>query len=154
MLLTKKCTVIHYDLDIRPTNIIHGHYMSTYPLINGIMWVKYESAWSKGREDMLRTRIFHIILLWPSHWTLKTASRSLHPLYSKALFNMWSMSWIGLIRKYIYALEKEILHGLIWPCPTNIIQGHCIPFDQTLCEVWAILDQGEKRYTPGQGFYI
>ena len=29
-----------------------------YPLIKGIMWVKYETDWSKGREDVLQTRIF------------------------------------------------------------------------------------------------
>lgn len=81
-----------------------------YILIKGIMWVKYEAEWSKGREDILRTRIFkNIILLWPSQF-LFTENRfkvTTHPftLYSKALL-MWSLSQIGVSRNYICSQKR------------------------------------------------
>ena len=78
--------------------------VTTFPWIKGTMWVKYESDLRKGSKDMVWTRIFHIILLWP-HLTLKNGSRSLHTLYSKALF-MWSMSQIGLSEKYICSEQR------------------------------------------------
>lgn len=46
------------------------------------------------------------ILLWPSNLTLKLSSKSLHTLYSKALW-MGSMNQIRLSGKYIYS-EKKI----------------------------------------------
>lgn len=49
------------------------------------LWVKFEPNRTKEREKMLWTRIFHIILLWPSASTEKHVSRSLHILYLKAL---------------------------------------------------------------------
>lgn len=49
------------------------------------VWVKFEPNRTKEREKMLWTRIFHIILLWPSASTEKHVSRSLHILYLKAL---------------------------------------------------------------------
>lgn len=40
-----------------------------FPLTKGTMWVKYKSIGAKREENMLRTRIFHINLLRPSHLT-------------------------------------------------------------------------------------
>lgn len=48
--------------------------VNAYPLIKGTLWVKYEPDWRKGRGNMLQTWIFHIVLLRPSHLTLKCMS--------------------------------------------------------------------------------
>ena len=56
MLLKKDSCVIQYDLDT-------SFKVPAYLLIKDTMWVKYESDCSKGRKDMLPTRIVHIILL-------------------------------------------------------------------------------------------
>lgn len=39
--------------------------LNTHPLAKSILWFKYmyESHWTKGREYMHQTRIYHIILL-------------------------------------------------------------------------------------------
>lgn len=45
-------------------------------------------------------------------------------------------------------LQKKKLHDPIRPYPTYIIQGHCKLFDRihSISEVWAKLDQRERRY--------
>lgn len=130
-----------------------------YILNKGIMWVKYEAEWSKGREDILRTRIFkNIILLWPSQF-LFTENRfkvTTHPftLYSNALL-MWSLSQIRVSRNYIcsqkriFAWSDMIFH----PLPRNFMQGHCTSInDRDSLWVLARLDQREKRYAPDKDF--
>lgn len=102
-----------YDLDTWPTNIIQGHcifFDQRYHVHE--VWARLQ----RKRRYVQDKGFLYIILLWPSYLTLKISSRSLHTLYSKALF-MWSMSQIGLSGKYIitYALKKEFSRGLIWP---------------------------------------
>lgn len=111
------------------------------------------TLWSKAcmsqiGEYLLRTIICHIILLWPSHVTLKLGSRSLPTLSLKAPF-IWNMTKIGLIGKYICS-EKKILHSPIWPwfsTQKRYSKFLCTPFDHrhSESEEWARLVQGEKQ---------
>lgn len=49
---------------IWPWPLTYTSFMVTaHPLNKGILWVKFVPDWTKGREDMLWARIFHIILL-------------------------------------------------------------------------------------------
>lgn len=54
--------------------------------------------------------------------------------------------------KYVYSLKKYFFHDPIelWPLTTNFMEWNCTFFDNRLSvsEVWAILDEGEKKYSP------
>ena len=144
--------VIWYDLDTWSTNIIRGHCISFDQRHHvGEVW-----AWLEQRERRCTPDkdFLNIILLWPSQFTLKIGSRSLHTLYSKALL-MWSLSQIGVSRKYIcsqkriFAWSDMIFH----PLPRNFMQGHCTSInDRDSLWVLARLDQRERRYAPDKDF--
>lgn len=128
------------------------HLRSLHTLWQNAPWGKNEPYWTKGREDMLWTWIVHIILLWSSHLTLTLGLRSLHTLYSKALF-MWSMSQKGLSWDYI-CYEKKIFCMVQYdldPWSTNRSLHTLYPKAQ-VGEVWARLGQGERRYALNMDF--
>lgn len=146
MLLKNYFCVIQYDLYTSLTNFIQDHCIT-----RGTMWVKYELDYSKGRKDMLRTRIFYIILLWPTMTLTFDLENGLkvitHPLL-KSSVNMWSMSQIVRSGKYIYDLKKGLLLDPIWPWPLtykrHLRSVHTL-CPKTLSEISAKLDQGERR---------
>lgn len=57
----------------------------------------------------------------------------------------------------LIALRKGFLYGLIWPChfylqTSFIVTAHSLNMDTLVSEVWAKLDQGERRYFPDKDF--
>lgn len=60
-----------------PLNLQTLYEVTAYPLLKVTIWVNYEPDWREGRKNMFRTRIFDIILLWPSLFPINIGSRSL-----------------------------------------------------------------------------
>lgn len=101
-----------------------------YSLIKDTMY-SISQIGAKEEKMKLQTRIFHFILLGPSHLTLKVGSRSQHTPYSKAVYV-----------RYEPCTEKryDLDH---WP--TNFIQGHWYPL--TIDTLWVKyeLDWAKRR---------
>lgn len=135
--------MIQYDLDLYINTSFNA---IAHPLIVGYLWVKYVPDLTKGRKNMLLTRSFHIILLhvyglhiWP--WNLVTAhfllKSSVNVKYEPSrakwkVYMLWKKNFFPGSMTLSYKLYLKSLHTL------NL--RHFVS------EVWARLDQGERRY--------
>lgn len=90
--------VIQYNIDTWPTNTFQFYCtpIDHRPSVRDV-WAKLDQS----NEDMLKTRIFHINLLWPSHLTLKLCSRSL-PLHKSSGNVKYELNW-----EYINDLDLQ-----------------------------------------------
>lgn len=83
-----------------------------------------------------------------STWFKVTA----RPLLKSSLYVNYEQ--IGLSGEYIPSekLNFFVIQYDVDPWPTNFVQSHCTPYDHRdiVSEVWAILDEGQRRYSPNK----